>query len=123
MRCAAHRFIQKELPEEAQAQCYFFNSFFYKKLTEKSNTAGKAAEGQPALSAAQRAFERVKKWTKARSDVCNGLCVHVLSLCHVHALKLGPVLLDPGDESRWWAFASHITVYTVLKIPGSRSAR
>ena len=56
------RFIQAELPPEARQECYFFNSFFYKKLTEKSGAGGKDTEG---LTAHQRAFERVKKWTKA----------------------------------------------------------
>ncbi len=55
------RFIQAELKAEARDQCYFFNSFFYKKLTEKSG--GKDAEG---LTPQQRAFQRVKKWTKVR---------------------------------------------------------
>jgi hypothetical protein len=76
-RCAGHRYIQKDLPPEARAQCYFINSFFYKKLTEKSNGGSKAAaEGQPTLSAAQRAFERVKKWTKARLRLASVLTVH-----------------------------------------------
>ena len=61
------RHIQSELLPETRAQCYFFNSFFYKKLTEKSGAGSKAAEGQPALSHHERAFERVKKWTKARA--------------------------------------------------------
>ena len=36
---------------------HFFNSFFWKKLTEKDT-------GDPALPPAQRNFERVKSWTK-----------------------------------------------------------
>ena len=60
--CPDRRFIQAELPAEAKEQCYFFNSFFYKKLTEKSSAGGKDSEG---LSKEERAFQRVKKWTKA----------------------------------------------------------
>ena len=61
--CFRARFIQAELTPEAREQCYFFNSFFYKKLTEKSGIGGKGdAEG---LTPTQRAFQRVKKWTKA----------------------------------------------------------
>lgn len=29
------RWLQDQLPPEVSARCYFFNSFFYKKLTEK----------------------------------------------------------------------------------------
>ena len=29
------RWIEQNLPNEVRERCYFFNSFFYKKLTEK----------------------------------------------------------------------------------------
>ena len=60
------RHLQKELAKDNPAaadECYFFNSFFYKKLTEKGPRV-RSPGGQP--DPAQRAHERVKKWTKAR---------------------------------------------------------
>jgi Ulp1 family protease len=63
------RFIQEHLPEEIRKQCHFFNSFFFKKLTEKggrksgdSNASGGASDGKD--SAYKRGFERVRKWTR-----------------------------------------------------------
>ncbi|KAK9818403.1 hypothetical protein WJX72_012123 [[Myrmecia] bisecta] len=58
------KFVQDEickLPggEAILDQCYFFNSFFYKKLTEKSGDGPKKG---PAWNQANHA--RVKKWTK-----------------------------------------------------------
>ncbi len=55
------RVIHAELPAEARAECSFFNSFFHKKLTEKSSGGGKDEQGL--ITATQRAFQRVKKWT------------------------------------------------------------
>ena len=51
------------MPEPTRERCYFFNSFFYKKLSEKQpglgpvNTTGRC-------DAAKAAHERVRKWTK-----------------------------------------------------------
>lgn len=58
------RFLQEQLAQdnpEALSQCYFFNSFFYKKLAE-------AATGQhPELSAKELAHFNVHRWTKVRT--------------------------------------------------------
>lgn len=66
---AAYRYIQEHLPEEIRKQCHFFNSFFFKKLTEKGgrksgdgNASGGASDGRD--SAYKRGFERVRKWTR-----------------------------------------------------------
>ena len=40
----------------------FFNSFFFKKLTEKSDEVA----SDPNMSRHQRNHERVRKWTKVR---------------------------------------------------------
>jgi len=65
------RYVQEELtkkrPEDA-ARCYFFNSFFYKKLSEKSggdlpedlDTSTMNAKDKQAL----RNFQKVRKWTR-----------------------------------------------------------
>ena len=51
------------MPEATRNRCYFYNSFFYKKLSEKQ-------PGLPAVNAtgrceaAKAAHERVRKWTK-----------------------------------------------------------
>ena len=51
------------MPEATRDRCYFYNSFFYKKLSEKQ-------PGLPAVNATGRceaamaAHERVRKWTK-----------------------------------------------------------
>ena len=72
---AGYRYIQEHLPEEIRRQCHFFNSFFFKKLTEKggrksgdSNASGGASDGRD--SAYKRGFERVRKWTRV-SRLCS----------------------------------------------------
>ncbi len=42
-----HRSVETGLPEEVQERCYFFNSFFYKKLAErqKAKRGGAKAGG------------------------------------------------------------------------------
>ncbi len=62
------RWIWKHLPEATQKRCYFFNSFFYKKLSEKQAGVGPlTASGR--CEAARAAHERVRKWTKVRSSI------------------------------------------------------
>lgn len=59
------RHIWEHLPEEVKARCYFFNSFFWKKLTEKSGLSSTLDNG-PRGPVAAANHERVKKWTKVR---------------------------------------------------------
>ena len=60
---AMTRYIWQHTPEATRDRCYFYNSFFYKKLSEKQ-------PGLPAVTttgrceAAKAAHERVRKWTK-----------------------------------------------------------
>lgn len=56
------RYIWHQLPESVQQRCYFFNSFFWKKLTERSKTT----DGGGPSDAAKANHERVKKWTKVK---------------------------------------------------------
>lgn len=49
---------------EALSQCYFFNSFFYKKLTEAAT--GKNIK----LTAKELAHFNVHRWTKVRNEPC-----------------------------------------------------
>ena len=57
------RWIWQHLPEATQNRCYFFNSFFYKKLSERQPGLGPlTASGR--CEAAKAAHERVRKWTK-----------------------------------------------------------
>jgi sentrin-specific protease 7 len=49
-------------PEAVRARFHFFNSFFYKKLSEKGS--GPAVRDR--LEKARRAHSRVKTWTKVR---------------------------------------------------------
>ncbi|DBA66333.1 TPA: hypothetical protein ACH3X2_002325 [Trebouxia sp. C0005] len=69
------KWIQENLDKESQLKYHFFNTFFFKKLTEKStirkNPSGNAGrEGTPdsdavkALTPAERNHLRVKSWTK-----------------------------------------------------------
>ena len=73
--------IKAGMTEAQRGRCHFFNTFFYKKLTEKDNAprqtaaerdaAKKAADaGGPAAKtdadlAFDRAYHRVKRWTKS----------------------------------------------------------
>ena len=62
------RWIWQRLPEATQKRCYFFNSFFYKKLSEKQAGVGPlTASGR--CEAARAAYERVRKWTKVNQSV------------------------------------------------------
>lgn len=83
---APSREIEASLPKEVQDRVYFFNSFFYKKLTEKAQAGGKGKAGGAAgvsssvddpapavpldnhlplkLRRAKADHDRVKKWTK-----------------------------------------------------------
>eukprot|EP00775_Hariotina_reticulata_P010667 gene10667-10826_t len=59
--------IELSLPPDGRRRCHFFNSFFFKKLTEK--TANCSGNGRGARKAdqeevARQNWERVKKWTK-----------------------------------------------------------
>ena len=47
---------------EALSKCYFFNSFFYKKLTEKASRVRGSPEGK--RTQPQMAHMNVWKWTK-----------------------------------------------------------
>ncbi len=55
--------LEKEHPEDAQ-RCYFFNSFFYKKLTEKNAGGGSGGSGGVNAAAAAASYAKVKKWTR-----------------------------------------------------------
>ena len=105
----ARRWIWQQLPAEAQERCYFFNSFFWKKLTEKNGggggngSAGSAgsAEGTPRMSAAQANHERVKKWTKV-SGSSSALCrtgmhatAHVLAQWYSFSIIVDGAIMQP----------------------------
>ena len=51
------------MSDDVKDRCYIFNSFFWKKLTEKSTGANNLDNG-PRGSVAAANHERVKKWTK-----------------------------------------------------------
>ena len=55
--------IKAAMPEDQRRRCHFFNTFFYKKLTEKDN-GGQAAAGKEPQTVDDRAYDRVKRWTK-----------------------------------------------------------
>lgn len=70
---ALQRHVEEHLPEGICERCHFFNSFFFKKLTEKgpdrksggSSGSGGGPFGSPGKdSAYKRGFERVRKWTR-----------------------------------------------------------
>lgn len=71
------RHIEEHLPPEFRDRCYFFSSFFYKKLTEKQKQPAPGKQAHPVTGESmQRAdymdyinHERVKKWTKVRREV------------------------------------------------------
>jgi Ulp1 family protease len=49
------RYLQGGVPTKNQAQFYFFNSFFYRKLAEP---------GKNSQDSGKSPYERVKKWTR-----------------------------------------------------------
>jgi Ulp1 family protease len=51
------RWIEAHLSPEVRARLHFFNTFFYKKLSEKSETI-------PPEQRAKANHNRVRKWTK-----------------------------------------------------------
>jgi hypothetical protein len=67
--------LWENLPVETQKRCHFFNSFFYKKLTEDSDRVTTkqssqrtlSADGNLPLTSHQLGFERVRKWTRVIS--------------------------------------------------------
>ena len=77
--------IKARLSPAQLKKCHFFNTFFYKKLSEKDTARGRGAQQQQqqananaaggddaggasaqlkSTPAAERAYERVKRWTK-----------------------------------------------------------
>ena len=54
--------LEEDLDPEHRGRFHFFNSFFYKKLTEKNPGMCKLAPEERG----KRDHERVKKWTKVR---------------------------------------------------------
>lgn len=72
MRSHLRRLIKEQLPAASAGRCYFFNSFFYKKLTESTSGGGDArarqrtlgAEGSLERTPEQLGFDRVRKWTR-----------------------------------------------------------
>lgn len=69
-----NRYIEAQLPQAKRDRLHFFNTFFYKKLSEKSS--GGLGGGGRGVSGEQRAranHARVKTWTKVRVGVwCGG---------------------------------------------------
>jgi hypothetical protein len=61
------RHVEGELPEDVRARCHVYNSFFYKKATEKPADGARGSSGD--RSASKIAHERVTKWTKAHSTL------------------------------------------------------
>ncbi|KAL7748966.1 hypothetical protein RI367_005614 [Sorochytrium milnesiophthora] len=51
------KWIYHNMPQERKAECYFFNTFFFKKLTEGISASSIGGENKVG-------FERVQKWTK-----------------------------------------------------------
>jgi hypothetical protein len=73
-----YRYIEGNLAPEVRSKLHFFNTFFYKKLAEKSSGGG---TGQEAKARANHA--RVKTWTKVRpmsGCVCKSVIVLVVDL-------------------------------------------
>ena len=79
------RYLQYQLPSERRARCYFFNTFFYTKLSEKRSkaAAGSSAEQQqqqqqqqqqPAVSKERAGHARVMKWMKVWVRIVEGCC-------------------------------------------------
>ncbi|KAL4434137.1 hypothetical protein ABPG75_000578 [Micractinium tetrahymenae] len=66
------RWLQDQLPPEVAQRCYFFNSFFFKKLTETSGGSlseeveayAKRIEAKGEKLQTLRNHQKVKKWTK-----------------------------------------------------------
>ena len=79
---SACRYIQEHLPNDVRSRCHFFNSFFFKKLTEKGprKSGDSAGSGGASDSAYKRGFERVRKWTRvcwhASSFGFEQSCIH-----------------------------------------------
>ena len=56
------RKIWEGLPEDIREKLYFFNSFFWTKLSEKAPQGNQTSAQKAAAS-----FERVKRWTRVCS--------------------------------------------------------
>jgi Ulp1 family protease len=80
--------LEQERPEDAQ-RCYFFNSFFYKKLSER-NTGGGGGQGSAAAS-----YAKVKKWTRG-VDIFSKDYVFVPIHDHLHWSLM--IICHPGAE-------------------------
>ena len=59
--CWGCRKIWGELPEDKRERLYFFNSFFWTKLSEKAPQGN-----QSRAQKADASFQRVKRWTRVR---------------------------------------------------------
>ncbi|CAL8462561.1 g2094 [Coccomyxa elongata] len=88
------RHIWDNLREDVRRRCYFFNSFFWKKLTEKSGLAASLDTG-PRGPMATANHERVKKWTKAL-DIFEKDFLFVPIHDHLHWSLL--IVCNPGAD-------------------------
>ena len=96
--CCGCRKIWEELPEDKRERLYFFNSFFWTKLSEKA-PQGNQSQAQKA----DASFERVKRWTRVRCDlsipVCSGPLhseTSALGLAEVICRLVCTTVLQPG---------------------------
>ncbi|KAK9906862.1 hypothetical protein WJX75_009356 [Coccomyxa subellipsoidea] len=88
------RYIWEQLSDDVKDRCYFFNSFFWKKLTEKSTGANNLDNG-PRGSVAAANHERVKKWTKGL-DIFKKDFLFVPIHDHLHWSLL--IVCNPGAD-------------------------
>lgn len=74
--CLCRRWLWQGMSPEQQTRCYFFNSFFWTKLTEKSGSGAAPATGADGARLTKDAanHERVKKWTKVCSSCAASFC-------------------------------------------------
>jgi hypothetical protein len=79
------------VPDDVRARFHFFNSFFYKKLSEKGSEPTTRASR---LERARRAHDRVKTWTKVRWGGTGGKG-------HCRRGKMPQTSKTPGHDSSW----------------------
>lgn len=94
-----HRWIEEHLPTEVADRCYFFNSFFYKKLTEKTPRKGKGSQVRDCLV---RACVRVYVHVPGRvaGERLPSMCRPCVRVCWVPARASKGVLRVPYYVAR-----------------------
>eukprot|EP00878_Enallax_costatus_P018370 GHUV01019338.1.p1 GENE.GHUV01019338.1~~GHUV01019338.1.p1 ORF type:complete len:556 (+),score=211.78 GHUV01019338.1:276-1943(+) len=114
--------LELSLPAEVRGRFHFFNSFFFKKLTEKSSTT--PGQSKKTDDVAKRNHDRVKSWTKGIDIFTKDyLFVPIHDLLHWSLVIIcHPGLLEPHAASMGWSLHPEEAAAAAEQLPAEQDA-